>query len=332
MKAAIFYRTDEHINCERTDIREQIENIIEEPDNFELKTFTDEDSMLKLINITLGKPVVGVSVSNICDTKDAIYAGYFIDVAETTDNPLIEPDNTTTKKNKVSYNIFGSQITAQQVTSNLIIVKKKLDYKVIDNKVQTTTTPTTITEYEMLNVLEGIFVKEGIVLYSGEKKPTVYKYILNPLEHLMLTDPNHATNYVYHEYEVYNRIMMIIADTRELNGKPNAMATLLAGKPVNGTVFVALYKKPQFNESPPYVSLTNDMLDKIYNIRSKSPSYTTGMTQGHEEYVNFEKLLELEVCKYKDKPANLPEEVTGESLNVGRNESDKNRDINNTHG
>ena len=331
MKAAIFYRTDEHINCERTDIREQIENIIEDPDNFELKSFADEDSMLKLINTILGKPTVGVSVTNVFDTKDTIYAGYFIDVAETTDNPLIEPDNNMSKREKVLYNIFGSQITAQQVTSNLIIVKKKLDYKIVDNKVQTTTTPTTITEYEMLNILEGIFVKDGIVLYSGAKKPIIYKYILNPLEHLMLSDPNHATNYVYHEYEVYNRIMMIIADTRELNGELNAMATLLAGKPVNGTVFVALYKKPQFNESPPYISLTTDILDKIYNIRSKSPSYTTGMTQGHEEYVNFEKLLELEVDKYKDKPTNLPEAVNGESLNVGRNESDKIRDINSSN-
>ena len=144
----------------------------------------------------------------------------------------------------------------------------------------------------------------------------LYNYIVNPIEHLMLTDKNYEKNYVYHEYEVYTYVMIIIADTRQCCGKTNNTASFLAGKPVNGDVFIAFYKKPEYNENPPYVSVSTDKLNEILSIRKKSPIFTTGMNRSDREYVNFEKIVELECnkhCKHAD--LNITD-IKGELLNI----------------
>jgi hypothetical protein len=342
MKAAIFYKTDESINCDRTNIREQIENIMDDPNNFQLRAFNDSDSLLQLIYESLDKPTVGVSVCNVWEDKNTLYYGYYIDITEVLDFSEKDIDLAININKQIvkstDYNKFGSQLTAQRVMSNLVIVKKNLDYVIENENVKTNTTFCSINEYELLNVLESIFVKDGIVINSysdpfaksqGSDKcgVSIYKYIMNPLEHLMLSDPDYAKHYVYHEYEVYNHIMIIIADTREVNGEPNEMASFLSGKPVNGTVYVALYKKPQFDENPPYTSINVKTLNTILSIRKKSAQLTTGMTQSHEEYVNFEKLLELEQNKYHDKPELSLCDIFGESLNIGNCSSTEKHNI-----
>jgi hypothetical protein len=138
---------------------------------------------------------------------------------------------------------------------------------------------------------------------------------MNPIEHMMLSDPSYAQNYVYHEYEVYTYIMMIVADTRQVTGPLNHQATLLAGNPVNGDVYVAIYRKPEYNEDPPYMSLRLDVLCSILEIRKRSPTLTTGMQRSEREYVNFEKILELEIKKHESKPIRLATEIQGKLLN-----------------
>ena len=56
MKAAILYKTDEIVDYNRTNIREQIDEILDDPNIFQMKEFTDDESMFRFcsfgINIT----------------------------------------------------------------------------------------------------------------------------------------------------------------------------------------------------------------------------------------------------------------------------------------
>lgn len=322
MKAAIFYKTEDHIDCDKTNIREQIEDIFDDPSNLQFKEYSDEHDMFALIHEALGKPTVGVTACNIWENKNTVYAGYFIDITEMIDHSSIKDDSEEKMvkaieeaHKRVKLNLFGSQVTSQHVTGNLVVIKKTLSYTVEKNNIKTNTKPDTLTRNELMDIFENVFVKNGIAV-SSEGDMKTYQYIMNPMEHLMLTDSKYAEHYVYHEYEVYTHVMMIIVDTREVNGKRNKIGSLLAGRPVNGTVFVAMYKKPDFNEHPPYVSLGMERLILILALRSRSPSLTTGMSNSEREYVNFDKLLELENVKHSDKPLLDISELSGALLNL----------------
>lgn len=311
MKAAVLYKTDEYVDHNRTNIREQIEEILDDPNNFQLKEFNDDESMFHLIVNELGNPNVGVTASNIWENRDVVYAGYYIDYTELKDFS----EDADPKGKRVDLNNFGSQVTSQHVTGNLVIVKKRLSYEVNDNNVKTNTLIDDLSRFDLLNMLEKVYVKEGVVI-STDGDMRVYKYIVNPLEHLMLTDPDYAKNYVYHEYEIYTHVMIVIVDVREQNGTRNDTATLLCGKPVNGTVFVGMYRKPEYNEQPPYVGVSIQRLKDILKIRKKAASLTTGMQRSEKEYVNFDKILELEREKHSDKTSQIASEITGELLNA----------------
>lgn len=323
MKALILNLTDDRIDCDRLNIREQIENIFDDPDIIQFKTFTDVDSMLNLIYSALGSKKVGVTACNIWECKNYLYAGYFIDMTELIDQEDVHNDNeeillqnVMDAQKKIKLNMFGSQITSQHVASNLVIIKQQLTYEISNNNIKTNTKSIGIgSTREMIDIFEALFVKDGIVIkYDGSLH--TFNYIMNPLEHQMLTDSNYAENYIYHEYEVYNHIMMIIVDVREVNGSLNETATLLAGKPIKGTAFVAIYRKPEYNENPPYISMSMDRLNNIMNIRQRSASLTTGFSHATNEYVNFDKLLELEMKKHADKQIQIATEIQGELLNV----------------
>lgn len=324
MKALILHLTTDSIDCDKTNIREQIEDILDDPNNTEFREFTDDTSMLGLIHsaLALENRNVGVTARNIYETKYFLYIGYFIDMSELIDYTTITDaeesvmvKNIKAQQKNLKNNVFGSQITSEHVMSDLVIVKHRLSYTVVGNNIKTESTPISInSKREILNVLESLFVKNGVVIKTDGSINT-YSYIMNPLEHLMLTDPDYAKNYVYHEYEVYTYVMMIIADTREVNGILNQTATLLAGRPVNGDVFVAIYRKPEFNENPPYMDLSISTITNILNIRQRSVSLSTGMNSTDKEYINFKKLLELEKLKHKDIPILVATDIKGELLN-----------------
>ena len=224
MEIAILYKTDEYVDYDRTNIKEQIEDILDDPDIFQLKQCDNEEDMYQIIYDTLGRPDIGVTAHNIWENKDTLYAGYFIDISEHEDHTQEvvsnnedgnnedgnnedgnnedgnddvekEEENKEVKKKKLELNNFGSQITSNHVTNNLIIVKRKLTYHIENNNVKTETTLDTISRYDLVNVLEKIYVKEGIVLnVDGDIK--TYNYIVNPLEHLILSDSDYEKNYV----------------------------------------------------------------------------------------------------------------------------------------
>lgn len=326
MKAVVLYTRDQYIDYNHINIREQIEDILDDESLFQLKDFDDDESLLVLINKELDninnnsndnsndnnnlQTKMGVSASNIWENKDTLYVGYYIDYV----------DIEATKKNKTQLNNFGSQLTSEHVMSNMIIVKYNLDYQIIDNNIKTITRHETISKYDIIDKIENIFIKTGVIIYPNNDMGT-YKYIINPLEHLMLTDPNYEKNYVYHEYEIYTHVIKVITDTREINGIQNNIGTLLCGAPVNGTIFVGLYKKPQYDEEPPYVDLSIQKLNAILKIRQKSTSLTTGMQKSDNEYVNFEKILEMEYIKHKNIKNKNVSDINGELLNLPINKT-----------
>ncbi len=305
MNAGILYMTDEYVDYNRTNIKEQIEDILDDGANFQMKEYTNDESLYKLIHDSLGNPKIGVTAYNLYENYDNLYAGYYIDLTEIHD------------QQNAQFNKFAVQITSQNVTSALVIVKKKINFEVISNNVKTYILMDTLSQHELVNVIENIFVKEGIVIDTNGTM-TSYKYIVNPLEHQILHENDYENYYVYHEFEVYTHIMIVIAQIKEINGILNETATLLSGKPVNGTVYVAMYKKPDYNETPPYVGISVPILNKILKIRQKCASITTGMQRSQDEYINFEKILELENIKHKDKISLLASNIQGELLNIGK--------------
>ena len=303
------------VDYNRTNIHEQIENIIDDDNNCVFDTYVDKDSLLTIIHNELDKPTTHVvSACNIFETKNYLYAGYYIDATDKFD---VEDQNI---RSKIVLNDFATQITSHPVISNFVIIKQKLSYKVENNSVQTITDFDTIYKSELIDVLIKIYLKDGLVIHTNGNIDT-YQYIVNPIEHLILTDPQYEKHVVLHEYEIYTHVLIIIADTRENNGTLNIKGTLLANNPVNGTIFIAMYKKPEFNEQPPYTSISKNTLESILNIRQKSANLTTNFSKSDKEYVNFEKLLELENLKHSNLPNKNVNNIIGELLNIGINNS-----------
>lgn len=305
MKLAILYKTDEYIDHNKVNIREQIEDLFEDTSNFELREYTDEKSMHEILKDVLKLDGIGLTMCNIWETHDTIYACYFIDSTE---------EKYINNTNNITFNHFGSQIALQNVTSHLIIVKLQVTYSIIDKNVKTNTVHDTITQYELVNVIENIFVKNGVII-DIDGNMSSYKYIVNPLEHLMLTDNKYNEHYIYHEYEIFTHIMVVIVDVRETNGTINKLGTLLCGKPVNGTIFIGLYRKPEFNENPPYIDLSIDRLKNILSIRQKDCTLTTNFVNSDREYINFDNLLKIKKNEYKTLKTINISNITGELLN-----------------
>jgi hypothetical protein len=102
---------DISINLTKTNIKEQIENIIEDDDNFDIHTVKTPQEVYEYIYPLLSpKKDKEILQYNFYENKDFFYSGFFV-----------ESNNTK--------NIFGSEIMSKNVTSNLYIVKHKLKYE-----------------------------------------------------------------------------------------------------------------------------------------------------------------------------------------------------------
>lgn len=330
MKGIVIFNNDEQINCDKTNIREQIENIFDDPNVVGFCDFTDEMSMMGAIHRVLGEPDVGITGCNIYETRDVLYAAYFIDMTERIDYSKIQsnPNLDENERNEdivrqikeqqkdIKINMFGSQITSQHVTSNMIIIKHKLDYEISGTNIKTVTFPSSINSMsEIMDVFENILVKTGYIIKTdGTIQP--YQYIMNPIEHIIMADSKYEEHYTYHEFEIYTHITMIVVDKRMLNHDLNIIGTYLAGHPVNGDIHVAFYRKPEYDEHPPYVTIKRERLQDIIEIRKRSPSSTSGMQNTEKEYINFEKIIELEFSKHSSKPCIDVSKIQGESLNA----------------
>ena len=115
-----------------------------------------------------------------------------------------------------------------------------------------------------------------------------------------MNDPEYKSKYGLYEYEIYNRILIIILNVtlNENNSKLNKDISYITGSKVYGPVFITTSKKPDFTEYTPYVSLTIDQYKKILDIRSKNHETTQNFVNSEKIYINFENILNLEQKKF----------------------------------
>jgi hypothetical protein len=317
MKGFVLFITDDIINPDNINIREQISDIFDDPNNLGEINFLNEEEMMTCISKTLNH-TKAMAVCNLWESRDILYTGYYIDAVDLMNINETDEKKIEAMRKKIKMNIFGSQLSNQNVASALVVIKNNLTYEIKDNNVKTISKPSSIeSTNELIDVLTSVILKNGIVIkQDGSMQP--YQYITNPLEHLILTVPNYENIYRYHEYEIYTHVLLIIVNTTIEPNKANLNknATYLAGKPTYGDVFIGMYKKPDYNEALPYSSISIPILNKIINIRSKSTELTTNKTNAEHEYINFEKLLELEIDKHNNRPTINSDIIDGASLNI----------------
>ncbi len=311
MKFALIRNCDCFIDIDRTNVVEQITTLINDTDYVSFIDFTQDD-MYQLIydNIGDGKTFPKLTLLNLFDTKYDIYVAYFtdkFDIDNSTDNNSTDNSTDNSTGNKISViNNFASQMTSHSVVGNMMIFKMQLTYKIDGNNIACNTTPTTLSIYDLIDVTTNIFAKTGLIVDAGKSPQIVqYKYIVNPLEPLIMIDPMYEKKYRYHDYEIFDRIVQVVVSTAvptavSNNDDINEIASWICNRIVNGKVYIGMYKKPEFNENPPFVSITNELLNKIVMLRKKSITAGTMFAKSPNEYANFEMLLDLEIEKHKN--------------------------------
>jgi hypothetical protein len=331
MKLVIITKTDEEIDYNRTNIVKQIEDILDDDDNCKIVEFgSDESSMHQVIYDRLNDQNKGFTAYNIWEDIDNIFVGYFVDAFEYNDN-LIENqsdkkpddliDNMTQVDNKIleilkdRINKFGSQLTSHNVVGDLVIVKMKLEYEIKDRNISCRMVPQNTSIYEINQMIRKIFIKEGLSV-GDNGEITTYKYVMNPLEPMMLNDPKYEEHLRYHEYEFYNVVLKVIVDLRDEDKPINESMSWLCGKVVKGMVRIGMYKKPEFNEQPPYHTITADLFKKIVMLKQINQNIGVGVNRSPNEYMNLYKIVELDIVQYQGLPKRKFSELDQVSLNT----------------
>jgi hypothetical protein len=318
MQIAILRIAEDFIDCDKTNILEQIQDIFCDPTIFELKDIEDEKSKNDIIMDTLlnsvpktlletksdetksDKPKYNVVATaiNIYETDNCIYIGYFISLED-----LLKKQNVTKEDYNSDINIFASQLTSENVSSDMLIIKYNLSYNITGKNISSSMELTNITENTLANDLVTIFRHRALVVAS-DGSTGEYFYIRNPLENVIMTDGNYEDYYRYHEYEVFNHQIAVFVDIRENqdNSTLNKLASYISGSKVYGKVLIALAKKPMFNEAPSYVDLTDARFNLIHNLRGRSTKITEKFESTDMNYINFDKLLQVSKKKIEDLP------------------------------
>ena len=238
MKLCIINKTNQYVNYDKKNIAEQIKTIIDDDDVLSFDEFDTEESMHKLIckYLHLDENNPEITAMNMWEDKYTIFVAYFVE------------------KMNANLNEFMSQILSVPVASNVVICKMKLSYKIDGNNIACNMNPDTLSIYEINEIILNLYVKNGLIVETNGNTRQ-YKYITEPFEELMLTEKDYEKYYRYHEFEMYTNVIRVIIDTR-LNEKTdscNEAVSWLCGKRVYGPVYVSMYKKPEYNENPPFV-------------------------------------------------------------------------------
>lgn len=340
MKAAIIRITESLVNCDRPDIQDQIQDIVDDLDIVEWDNFEDTQSLNLLVLQTLMNSIpkealerteldkeneadteqaqerlrynVGATAANIYECRDYLYVAYFVSLEDLVGKDVI--DEETYRGNRI--NRFGSQITSANVASDMVLVRQDLSYEVQDLNIATSMAPGSMVEYSMVRDLATIFYHRGLVVES-DGKCAEYHYIQNPLENVIMVEADYEAHYRSHEYEAFNHQLTVFVDTRfnHSNSEINNKASLLAGSKVYGRVLVSLSRRPDFNENPAYADLTDARFDNLLFLRSRNPESTAAVAKSEKVYMNFDKILELAKSRYSGLPIR-----SAESLNNVLNE------------
>jgi hypothetical protein len=336
MKAAIIRITDDYIDFDRTDILEQIQDIFDDPNTFELVDIDVDDPeninamILKIVMNSVPQKMlesdnevgdnlkynVGVTAMGIHETKNHLYACYFLSIGD-----LLKTDQLTKEDHdNVNLNRFGSQLTSSDVASDLVIVKHNLSYSVDGHNIKTDMQMDNVLEYTLVRDMVSLFKHRGIIVEADGKRRE-YHYIQNPIENIIMAESDYEDHYRYHEYEVFNHQITIFVDNRENRDDVNinSIATKLSGHKTYGRVMISLSKMPDFDEMPSFAELTDERFDYIEFLRSRSTELTKSIAKSDKAYVNFDKILEVAKSRYSDRPIK-PIEAYSDLLDVPTND------------
>lgn len=318
MKAAIIRITDLIIDCNKTNILEQIQDIVDDLDVFSFIEFKDQESLNFLILQTLMNSIpredlertvidnqtestdtrlkynVGATVANIFESQNYLYAAYYVAFEDLMKND----SNKDSEQKNVKINMFGSQICSADVASDLIIVKHDLMYDVRDLNIATSMSLSNVDEYTFIRDIMTIFNHRGLIIDPDDKK-SEYFYIQNPLENIILTESDYEKFYRFHEYEVFNYQLTVFVDIRcnADNSKLNETVSRVTNSKVYGRALLSLSKRPEFRENPDFADLTDTRFDMIMYLKSRGPDTTPSISKS-DAYANFDKILELAKIRY----------------------------------
>jgi hypothetical protein len=329
MKVAIIKITDMSIDCDRVDISDQLEEILEDQDIFVFENISDTDSLNELLMSTLMNSVpkdkiishkktdsdnkysITCSTSSFYESKDFLYTINYVSLEDIMKAESITKDEFV--KSGLKTNIFASQLASTIVVSDAVIIRWKLSYDIKDSNVSTKTDIGDVSEYLLMSDLIPVFKHKGLII-TADKDMKYFEYIQQPLENIIMTDSDYEKHYRYYEYEVFNHILMVSVDIRPdiHNSKYNSVISQLTGSTVYGDVLVSISKRPVFNELPSYIDLSTDLFNNIYFLMARSHELVKPIATSDTTYFNFFKLLELSKNKYSKLPLS---QISAEILN-----------------
>jgi hypothetical protein len=282
MKLAIINFTEQIVDIDQTNIIEQIEELVDDPDNVQLADFTSKEDIQKIIENNID--IKRLTLSNIWEDEKSMLFCYFNHSIDNSDN--IDPINN-----------WGTQLTSEPTYSKLVIVLMGTKYKGGDASLPEITEQS-LTHYSLKQMFSQIYIKIGQIVHPDGKFEE-YKYVVSPFEP-MIGEINSKENYIYREYELYTRVLIVIFDKRST--VINKIASHISTESVNGIAYFSIYEKPKSKNNAPFKSLDEKLLKKIVQLRNLSYSIGTEYSIG-DDYINFDKLIDNEISKYKKQRA-----------------------------
>ena len=300
MQLIVVKDTDRSVDCNLSNIEEQLDQILEDQDIIECKKFNNINEMVEIIGSYFeeNSDVVVYGLNDI-DEHNNVIIGYFLDT-------LVQDES---KVKNIKCNQFASQIITQTecVTGPFIIVKMSMDKErpeeIEENNFSKLFNgfPQDLHLCELRDIILNIYIKVGIVLETDGSMST-YTYTHCPIEPIMKIDQEYEKHYKYDEYEIYNSVLIMIVKLDESEQDLiNKNASYLANKIIKNRVFIGLYKKPFYNESAQYKSLSIETMEKICHLRAIYKGNTPQPMDDIASFISLTKIIdrEYELCKNK---------------------------------
>lgn len=285
-------KCDISIDHNRDNILEQIEDIFEDDDYCDKIQFNDCKEMYERISELLNneKSKCVLSGINLSETKDNLYVIHYIDTKQ-----CVGEETVTEAIDHKNINLLASQLADESVYGNAVICRMKIVYGFEGTNVSSHMDSDTIIMRDFIEKIGAKFIKTGMVMNVNGSMES-YKYASNPLEPLIARVANYDKFYRYHEYEFFNMVLQIVVDIREekLETNINHNASFICNQLVYGRSWIGMYRKPYYNEIPPYISIDCEILEKIIRVRNRSPTIGTGVSVSPDHYINFYMILDLE--------------------------------------
>lgn len=248
IKFAVIHITQAYIDVNRgqKQIKEDIEELLEDEDNMTFHTMESDKEFIEKINEHI-KPSGGVVSGSQIFIGDKFYQAVFESVSNVT------------KISSSKLNKLGTQFTDGVETDKAVIVFK--NRILADDHVEFES----INMTDLMEILEDKFIKRGVFLKRDGTRST-YTYSQNHLDNLMYKygEQYVLDNFQYDELELGD--MVFVVSSNKNATEKNTVMTKIVGKDVNGDVYCSLYRKNDHTGAGSYISFNNEILDKIMFI------------------------------------------------------------------